>query len=104
MFKCSSVQLFRCSGVQVFMCLGFRVIDFCEIQRGDQGGGPKVAKIQLGVKPDIFKITRHCSASNRNLSSRALASVKSSSSATCCLSNSANRRCDLDMNDSHYSI
>ena len=35
----------------------FRVDDILEGQKGDQGGGPKKAKIQYGVKPDIFKIT-----------------------------------------------
>ena len=33
----------------------FRVDDILEGQKGDQGGGPKLAKIQYGVKPDIFK-------------------------------------------------
>ena len=40
-----------------FGCLGFRVDDILESQKGDQGGGPKLAKIQYGVKPDIFKMT-----------------------------------------------
>ena len=35
----------------------FKVNDIMEGQKGDQGGGPKMAKIQYGVKPDIFKIT-----------------------------------------------
>ena len=33
----------------------FRVGDILEGQKGDQGVGPKLAKIQYGVKPDIFK-------------------------------------------------
>ena len=33
----------------------FRVDDILEGQKGDQGGCPKLAKIQFGVKPDIFK-------------------------------------------------
>ena len=33
----------------------FRVIDIFEGQKGDQGGSPKMAKIQHGVKRDIFK-------------------------------------------------
>ena len=33
----------------------FRVNDIVEGQKGDQGGGPKMAKIQLEVKPDIFQ-------------------------------------------------
>ena len=33
----------------------FRVDDILEGQKGDQGGSPKMAKIQHGVKPDIFK-------------------------------------------------
>ena len=41
-------------GVWVFFrCL--RVHDISEDQKGDQGGGPKMAKISGGVKPDIFK-------------------------------------------------
>ena len=35
----------------------FKLNDFLESQKGDQGGGPKMAKIQYGVKPDIFKRT-----------------------------------------------
>ena len=35
-----------------------RVDDILEDQKGDQGGGPKKTKIQYGVEPDIFKITR----------------------------------------------
>ena len=35
----------RVLGVQVF-----RVVDIFEGQKGDQGGGPKMAKIQHGVK------------------------------------------------------
>ena len=46
------------------MCLGclgflgvlvFEVNDILEGQTGDQGGGHKMAKIQYGVNPDIFK-------------------------------------------------
>ena len=33
----------------------FKVNDIWEGQKGDQGGGPKMAKIQYGEKPDIFK-------------------------------------------------
>ena len=33
----------------------FKVNDILEGQKGDKGGGPKMAKIQYGVKPDIFK-------------------------------------------------
>ena len=33
----------------------FRVDDILEGQKGEQGGGPKSAKIQYGAKPDIFK-------------------------------------------------
>ena len=33
----------------------FRVDDILEGQKGDQGGGPKLAKIQCGVKPNIIK-------------------------------------------------
>ena len=36
----------------------FRVFtchDISENQKGDQGGGPKMAKISGGVKPDIIK-------------------------------------------------
>ena len=50
MFRCSGVQVYRCSGVLVF-----RVDDILEGQKGDQGGAQKMAKIQHGVKPDIFK-------------------------------------------------
>ena len=32
-----------------------RVDDILEGQKGDQGGGPKLAKFQFGVKPDISK-------------------------------------------------
>ena len=35
----------------------FKVNDIWERQKGDQGGGPKMAEIQYGVKLDIFKIT-----------------------------------------------
>ena len=35
----------------------FTCHDISENQKGDQGGGPKMAKISGGVKPDIFKIT-----------------------------------------------
>ena len=35
-----------------------RVTDILDGQKGDRGGGPKMAKIQYGVKPDLFKITR----------------------------------------------
>ena len=46
--------MFWCSCVQVF-----RVNDILDGQKGDQGGGPKkLAKIQHGVKQDIFKITQ----------------------------------------------
>ena len=48
-FRCLG---FRCSG---FRCSGFRVNDILEGQKGDQGGSPKMAKIQYGVKPDICK-------------------------------------------------
>ena len=48
-----------CSGLMVFRVFWvfrvFRVDDILESQKGDQGGGPKLAKIQKGVKPDIFK-------------------------------------------------
>ena len=44
-----------CLGVWVFRV--FRVDDILEGQKGDQEGGPKLSKIQYGVKPDIFKIT-----------------------------------------------
>ena len=37
--------VFTCSGVQVF-----RVDDILEGQKGDHGGGPKMAKILGGVK------------------------------------------------------
>ena len=41
---------------RVFRCFRvFRVDDILEGQKGDQGGGPKLAKIHFGVKPDIFK-------------------------------------------------
>ncbi len=33
----------------------FTCHDISENQKGDQGGGPKMAKISGGVKPDIFK-------------------------------------------------
>ena len=36
-------------------CLG--LMTFWKVKKGDQGGGPKKAKIQYGAKPDIFKIT-----------------------------------------------
>ena len=39
----------------VFGVSVFKVIDILEGQKGDQGGGPKMAKIQYGLKPDIFK-------------------------------------------------
>ena len=52
-FKCSG-----CLGVQVFRV--FEVNDIWEGQKGDKGGSPKKAKIQYGVKPDIFKITKWC--------------------------------------------
>ena len=39
---------FRCSGLMTFW----------KVKKGDQGGAPKMAKIQYGVKLDIFKITR----------------------------------------------
>ena len=51
MFRCSGVQVFRCSGVQVFRCSGDQVIrvnDILDGQKGDQGGGSKMAKIQYG--------------------------------------------------------
>ena len=62
MFRCSGVQVFRCSGVRVFGCLGVRVLrclgvevfggirvnDTWEGQKGDRGGGPKMAKIVGG--------------------------------------------------------
>ena len=61
---CFGVLVFRClvsrcldvwgvQGVQVFMCH-----DISENQKGDQGGGPKMAKNEYGVKLDIFKITQ----------------------------------------------
>ena len=46
MLRCSGVEVFRCSGV----CLGLRVDDIWESQRGDRGGGPKMATIFYGVK------------------------------------------------------
>ena len=39
----------------MFGCLGFRVIDISEGQKGDQGRGRKMAKIQHGVKQHSFK-------------------------------------------------
>ena len=33
----------------------FTCHEISEDQKGDQGGGPKMAKISGGVKPDIFK-------------------------------------------------
>ena len=39
----------------MFRCSGFRVNDISEGQQGDRGGDQKMAKIQYGVKPDIFK-------------------------------------------------
>ena len=33
----------------------FTCHDISEDHQGDQGGGPKMAKISGGVKPDIFK-------------------------------------------------
>ena len=39
----------------------FEVNDILEGQKGDQAGGPKMAKIQHGVKPDIFEIALFCS-------------------------------------------
>ena len=57
MFRCFGVLVFWFFGALVFGCLGvwvFRVIDIFEGQKGDQRGGPKMAKIQHGVKPDIF--------------------------------------------------
>ena len=35
----------------------FRVDDIFEGQKGDQGGDPKMAKIQYGVKLDTFQRT-----------------------------------------------
>ena len=35
-------------------CSGLRVDDILEGQKGDQGGGPTMAKTQYGVIPDIF--------------------------------------------------
>ena len=44
---------------RVFMVFGvfevFEVSVIWEGQKGDKGGGPKMAKIQYGVKPDSFK-------------------------------------------------
>ena len=40
-----------CSGC--FGVLVFKVNDILEGQKGDQGGGPKMAKLRHGVKPDI---------------------------------------------------
>ena len=54
------VWVFGCLGVWVFGCLGVWVFGCHEIsedQKGDPRGGPRMAKIQYGVKPDIFKIT-----------------------------------------------
>ena len=52
MFRCSGVQVFRCSGVQVCRCL---VCSGClGCLKGDQGGGPKMAKILGGVKIQRF--------------------------------------------------
>ena len=47
--------MFRCLGVQVWGVQVFTCHDISEDQKGDQGGGPKMAKISGGVKPDIFK-------------------------------------------------
>ena len=51
------IWLFRLFRFQVFgfRHLGLRVNDFLEGQKGDQGGGPNMAKLQYVVKPDIFK-------------------------------------------------
>ena len=54
---CLRVEVFRCSGfrVQVVMCLGVlrvfkcsRAMTFRKDQKGDQGRGPKIAKIEYG--------------------------------------------------------
>ena len=36
-------------------CQGFRVNNTSDGQKDDQGGGPKMAKIQHGVKLDVTK-------------------------------------------------
>ncbi len=51
MFGCCGVYVF---GVWVFFRCS-RVHDNSEDQKGDQRGGPKMAKNSGGVKPDIFK-------------------------------------------------
>ena len=76
MFRCSGVQVFRCSGVRVlgfsrFEVLGFKIfrcwvfgcfeVTFRKIKRVTKERCPKMAKIQYGVKPDIFKITQNIS-------------------------------------------
>ena len=51
--------MFRCFGVLGVLGVSsvwvFKVRDILEGQQGDQGGSPKMAKIQHGVRPDIFK-------------------------------------------------
>ena len=55
-FRC--VHVFMCFGVLVFVQV-FTCHDISEDQKGDQGGGPKMAQIEHGVKPDICKITEN---------------------------------------------
>ena len=49
---CLGARVLRCSGAQ-----GLGVNDILEGQKGDLGGGPKKAKNQYCLKPDIFNIT-----------------------------------------------
>ena len=41
--------------VRVFWCLRLMTLTFWKVRRLTQGGGPKMAKIQYGVKPDILE-------------------------------------------------
>ena len=55
MFWCLGVEVLGVFGVKVSRCqvvkvLRFRVNDILDGQKGDQGGGPKMAKIQYGGK------------------------------------------------------
>ena len=49
------VLVFRCFGVWSWFRFLVRVNDILDGQKGDQGGCPKMAKIQYGVKSDIFE-------------------------------------------------